>query len=89
MVGDYLLELASADIVPARAGGPTYLETIEEMDGDLAKVIEDFTRAVDVEALRFAKKSGKLSLCRSDDSLISVVSCRSSRKSATRARAFG
>lgn len=69
-------------------GGPAYLETIEEMDGELAKVIEDFTRAVDVEALRFAKKSGKLALSRSDDSLISMVSCRASRKGASRARAF-
>ena len=61
MVCDYLLDLASVDIRPARTvGGPAYLETIEEMDGELANVIEDFTRAVDVEALRFAKKSGKL-----------------------------
>ena len=69
-------------------GGPAYLEAIEEMDGELAKVIEDFTHAVDVEALRFAKKSGKPSLSRSDDSLIPMVSCRESRKGASRARAF-
>ena len=32
---------------------------IEEMDGELAKVIEDLMRAVDVEAFRLAKRSGK------------------------------
>ena len=32
---------------------------IEEMDGELTTVIEDFTRAVDVETLRLAKKNGK------------------------------
>ena len=32
---------------------------IEDMDGELTTVIEDFTRAVDVEALRLAKKNGK------------------------------
>ena len=40
-------------------GGPTYLKKIEEMDSELTKVIEDFGRAVDVEALRIAKRSGK------------------------------
>jgi len=34
---------------------------IEEMDRELTKVIEDFMRAVDVEVLRLAKKSGKRS----------------------------
>ena len=43
------------------AGGPAYLETIEELDKDLTKVIGDFDRAVDVEALRLAKKNGKRS----------------------------
>jgi len=38
-------------------GGLVYLETIEEIDRELTKVIEDFDRAVDVEALRLAKKS--------------------------------
>ena len=40
-------------------GGPAYLESIEEMERELTKVIEDFDRAVDIEALRLAKKSGK------------------------------
>ena len=40
-------------------GGPTYMKAIEEMDGELTKAIEEFVHAVDVEALRFAKRSGK------------------------------
>jgi len=40
-------------------GGPAYLKAIEEMDGELTKVIEEFVHAADVEALRFAKRSGK------------------------------
>jgi len=43
-------------------GGLVYQETIEEMGRELAKAIEDFDRAVDVEALRVAKKTGKNSL---------------------------
>ena len=69
-------------------GGPAYLETIEDMDEELAKVIEDFTRAVDVEALRFANKSGKLSLSQSEDSLILVVLYSANRTRANRTRAF-
>jgi len=34
-------------------------EKIEEMDKELTRVIEDFIHAVDVEALRLAKKIGK------------------------------
>src|SRR5258708_29399804 len=51
-------------------------EAIEEMDGELTKRIEDFMRAVDVEALRLAKKSGKHLLPQSIHSKFSVVSCR-------------
>ena len=40
-------------------GGLVYSETIEEMDRDLTKVIEDFDRAVNVEALRLVKEAGK------------------------------
>ena len=36
-------------------------DMIEEMDGELAKVIEDFLRAVDVEALCLVKRGGKYS----------------------------
>ena len=41
-------------------GGPAYPELIEEMDRDLNNVIEDFGRAVYVEALRLANESSKL-----------------------------
>lgn len=37
-------------------------EMIENMDAELTKVIEDFMRAVDVEALYLTKISGKHSL---------------------------
>ena len=40
-------------------GGPTHPEKMEEMDRELTKVIEDFNHAVDVEALRLAKKNGR------------------------------
>ena len=49
---------------------------IDEMDGELTKIVNDFTRAVDVETLRLAKKSGKRSLSQSGDGGFSVVSCR-------------
>ena len=43
-------------------GGPAFPEMIEEMDRELTKVIDDFDRAVGVEALRFANDmSSKLS----------------------------
>ena len=35
---------------------------IDEMNEDLTKVIEDFDRAVNVEALRTAKEIGKYSI---------------------------
>ena len=34
-------------------------EMIEKMEEDLTKIIEDFMRAVDIEALCLAKKNGK------------------------------
>ena len=40
-------------------------EMIEDMEGELTKVIEDFMRAVDVEALYLAKMSGKHSVSQS------------------------
>ena len=49
-------------------GGLTYTEMIEEMDKELAKVIEDFDRAVIVEALRLVNETGKLSFSQSVDS---------------------
>ena len=43
-------------------GGLARSEEIEEMDEELTKVIEDFDRAVNVEALRLAKKTSKQTL---------------------------
>ena len=54
-------------IAARTVGGLAYRERIEEMDRELTKVIEDFDRAVNVEALRLAKKSGEHSLCQSGD----------------------
>ena len=47
-------------------GGPAYPEMIEEMDRELTKVIEDFDRAMNFEALRLANETSKLSfpICR-------------------------
>ena len=48
-------------MIPARmVGGSTHPEKIKEMDKELTKVIEDFNHAVDVEALRLAKKNGTI-----------------------------
>ena len=46
-------------------GGPSYQEMIEEMDRELTKIIEDFDRAMDFEALRLANETSKLSISRS------------------------
>jgi hypothetical protein len=51
-------------------------EMMEGMDGDLANVIEDFLRAVDVEALRLAKRIGKHTLSQYRLSPFSVALCR-------------
>ena len=58
------------------AGGPAYREKIEDMDEELTGVIEDFMRAVDVEALRFAKETGKHLSSHSGNILFSIVSYR-------------
>ena len=56
-------------IIAARTvGGPAYQEMIEEMDGELTEVIEDFDRAVNVETLRLAEETGKFSSSQSVDS---------------------
>ena len=49
-------------------GGPAYLEMIEEIDRELTKVIEDFDRAMNFEALRLANETSKLSSSQSVDS---------------------
>ena len=42
------------------------------MDRELTKVIEDFDRAVNVEALRLAKETGMLALSQHGESSFSV-----------------
>ena len=46
-------------------GGPAYPEMIEEMGKELNNVIEDFDRAVYVEALRLANEISKFSFSQS------------------------
>ena len=74
MVRGHSLALTGVD--DRTAGGLTYRETIEEMDRELTEVIEDFGRAVDVEALRLAKETGKHFSSQPDNVLFSVVSRR-------------
>ena len=57
-------------------GGLAHLEVIEKMNKELSEVIEDFGRAVDVEALHLARKSGKHPPSPSNGSSFSVVWCR-------------
>ena len=42
-------------------GGLVHPVKIEEMDSELTKVIEDFDRAVNIEALRLIKETGERS----------------------------
>ena len=49
-------------MIAVRTGGragPAYHDEIEEIDRELAKVTEDFMRAVDVETLRVTTRSGE------------------------------
>ena len=62
MVGSHSLGLTGADaMVAARTiGGPSYTGMIEEMDGEFTKIIEDFDRAMNFEALRIANETSEL-----------------------------
>ena len=75
VVGGHLLALIWQVLITAarRVGGSAYLETIKEMERDLTKVIEDFDRAVNVEALFLAKSSGRRSLSQFGDTSFSVI----------------
>ena len=46
-------------IAARMVGGLVHPDTIEEMESALIKVIEDFDRAVNVEALRRIKETGE------------------------------
>ena len=56
-------------IAERTVGGLVRPEKIEEMDRELAKVIEEFGHAVNVETLYLAKKIGKHSISQSNDNL--------------------
>ena len=58
-------------MVAARTvGGQADQAKIEEVDKELTMVVEEFGRAVDVEALRLAKKTGAGSLFRSGERIL-------------------
>jgi len=64
-------------IIAARSiCGPAYQETIEEIDRELTKAIEDFSRSVDVEALLLVKRIGEHSLPQPGELSFSAISYR-------------
>jgi hypothetical protein len=63
-------------MIAGRTVGGSVHPEIEEMEKELTKAIEDFDRAVNVDALRLIKETGKHSLSQSGDISFSVVSCR-------------
>ena len=76
-VGNHLFWFWRVLTIAARAVvGLVRPETIDELNGELTKVIEDFGCAVNIEALRLAKEAGTCSLSLSDDRSCSVVPCR-------------
>ena len=61
--GNHLLWTGRVLMIAERMmGGAVRPEKIEEMDRELTNVIEDFDRAMNVEALRIAKETGEHSL---------------------------
>jgi hypothetical protein len=69
VVGGYSPRFDKLLMIAARTiGGPAYPEMIEEMNKELNKVIEDFDRAVNVEALRLANETSERSFSQSVDS---------------------
>ena len=53
--------------------GLAHPQKIEEMNRELIKVIEDFDRAINVEALRLAKETRRLANENSKRPLISIL----------------
>ena len=63
LVGHHLVWIVHLLMIAERTlGGLVHPEKIGEMDEELTKVIEDFDRAVNVEALRLVKKTSKQTL---------------------------
>ena len=54
------LENADDSIAERTLSGLAHPQRVEEMDKELTKVIEDFDRAINVEALRLAKETRRL-----------------------------
>jgi len=72
LVGSHLVWVVQLLMIAERTlGGLVRPEKIEEMDEELTKVIEDFDRAVNVEALRLAKETSKQMLETSKQTLFS------------------
>ena len=76
-------------IAARTSGGPAYPEMIGEMGRELSTVIEDFDRAVYVEALRLANETSKLSLSQNFDSRSSGVWRRATGARTKRTRTSG
>jgi len=74
MVGGHILDWQALMITARTVGGPAYLKVIEDIDGELTKVTEDFMRAVGVETFRLAQRSGEHSSSQPSESAISVTS---------------
>ena len=69
VVGGRPLDLTNVLMIAARTiGGPSYPEMIEEVDRELTKVIEDFDRAMNFEALRMANETSEFSYSQSVNS---------------------
>jgi len=62
--------------VAGTVGGLVHPQTIGKIDKELNKVIEDFDRAVNVEALRLVKETGTHTLSQWINFPFSVVSRR-------------
>jgi hypothetical protein len=58
------------------AGGLAYQEMIKAVESELTRVVEDFDRAVNVEALRRTKETGEHSFSPSLDRSFLTVPCR-------------
>jgi len=72
MVGCHLVWIVRLLMIAVRTlGGLVRPVKIEEMEEELTKVIEDFDRAVNVEALRLAKETNKQTLETSKQTLFS------------------
>jgi len=63
LVGGHLVWIVQLLMIAERTlRGLVRPEKIEEMEEELGRVIEDFDRAVNVEALRLAKETSKRTL---------------------------